>query len=157
MKAFLGNRIFISVFGFLSPIPWRVHTLCHHRHILSCKKTSSIQCRWMRPLMSCKCHLLAKHRQYWNYYTPRIRALNAFTIFILLCRNIHSPWAVWCSWQCNGEYIFLKAIYNSTLNSLITVEILYNLRLGSELDCKYGPDLEIKHFFFFQVKEEKST
>lgn len=34
------------------------------------------------------------------------------------------------------------------------MEILYNLRLGSELDCKYGPDLEIKHFFF-QVKEEK--
>lgn len=39
------------------------------------------------------------------------------------------------------------------LNSLITVEILYSLRLGSELDCKYGPDLEIKHFF--QVKKEK--
>jgi len=37
------------------------------------------------------------------------------------------------------------------------VEILYNLRLGSELDCKYGPDLEIKHFFLFQVKEVKST
>lgn len=26
------------------------------------------------------------------------------------------------------------------------MEILYSLRLGSELDCKYGPDLEIKHF-----------
>ena len=38
------------------------------------------------------------------------------------------------------------------LNSLITVEILYSLRLGSELDCKYGPDLEMKHFF--QVKKE---
>lgn len=47
----------------------------------------------------------------------------------------------------------MKAIYNSMLNSLITVEILYSLRLGSELDCKYGPDLEIKHFF--QVKKEK--
>lgn len=34
------------------------------------------------------------------------------------------------------------------------MEILYSLRLGSELDCKYGPDLKIKHFFY--VKEEKS-
>lgn len=34
------------------------------------------------------------------------------------------------------------------------MEILYNLRLGSELNCKYGPDLETKHVF--QVKEEKS-
>lgn len=33
------------------------------------------------------------------------------------------------------------------------MEILYNLRLGSELGCKYGPDLEIN---IFQVKEEKS-
>ena len=75
---------------------------------------------------------------------------NALSVFILLCGNIHSPGAVW--WWWNGEYIFLKAIYNSMLNSLITVEILYSLRLGSELDCKYGPDLEIKHFF--QVKKE---
>lgn len=37
------------------------------------------------------------------------------------------------------------------------MEILYNLRLGSELDCKYGPDLEIKHFFLFPVKEVKSN
>ena len=38
------------------------------------------------------------------------------------------------------------------LDSLITVEILYSLRLGSELDCKYGPDLEIKQLF--QVQKE---
>lgn len=32
------------------------------------------------------------------------------------------------------------------------MEILYSLRLGSELGCKYGPDLEKNTF---QVKEEK--
>lgn len=41
------------------------------------------------------------------------------------------------------------------LNSLITVEILYSLRLGSELDCKYGPDLEIKHFFSSKKRKLK--
>lgn len=49
----------------------------------------------------------------------------------------------------------MKAIYNSMLNSLITVEILYSLRLGSELDCKYGSDLEIKHFFSSKKRKLK--
>lgn len=35
------------------------------------------------------------------------------------------------------------------------MESLYSLRLGSELDCKYGPDLELKLFFFFFSSKKK--
>lgn len=35
------------------------------------------------------------------------------------------------------------------------MEILYSLRLGSELDCRDGPDLEIKHFFCSSKRRKK--